>query len=236
MSALRDKVPTFLIYVSIIAAVLGFATPVRAQELTSNSTTSAAPQVEVDPQGIKTPPAVSSSPHLHFAPMNPKERFHNYLHNVFGYEVLLRSAVGAGIRQANGIPEEWGGGTEGYGKRFASGFGQHFVSGTLQYGISSALHEDNRYFASGETGTFRRITYAIKSTVLARHDDGKQYFSISHISGTAGGAFISRLWSPPSVSGPKHAAVSFGVSMSYGMGFNLFHEFWPDLKRGFRKV
>jgi hypothetical protein len=233
MKRIRDKVATFLISLSILAVALAFAATVHAQELTSNPTTTVAPQVEPDPQDTKTPPVVSNSPRPHFAPMNRDERFHHYLSNVFGYEVILRSAVGAGIRQANGIPEEWGGGTEGYARRFASGFGQHFVSGTLQYGISSVLHEDNRYFASGETGTFRRLTYAIKSTVLARHDNGNQYFSVSHVAGTAGGAFISRTWSPPSVSDAKHGAVSFGVSMSYAMGFNVFREFWPDVKRIF---
>jgi hypothetical protein len=222
-----------LVCPSILAIVLSCAAALHAQETTSNATDSALLPGAADPLDTKAPTAISNPPRLHFTPMNHNERFHNYLSNVFGYEVILRSAVGAGIRQANGIPEEWGGGANGYGKRFASGMSQHFVSGTLQYGISSVLHEDNRYFPSGQTGTFRRLTYAVKSTVLARHDNGKQYFSISHISGTAGGAFISRTWSPPSVSDARHGAVSFGVSMSYGMGFNVFREFWPDVKRLF---
>ena len=39
------------------------------------------------------------------------------------------------------------------------------------FGASAALHEDNRYFASGETGFFRRTKYAVMSTLLrgSRH-------------------------------------------------------------------
>jgi len=216
---------------AILAVVLTFAVTVHAQETTSSLTSSATSTVDVDRSLTQNPPAVGNFPRRQFAPMTRDERFRNYLSNVFGYEIILRATSSAGIQQANGTPKEWGGGANAYARRLGSRYGQHFVSGTFQYGISSVLHEDNRYFASGQTGTFQRIKYAIKSSVMARHDNGNQYFSFSRIGGTAAGAFISREWSPPSVRSPRHVAVNFGMSIGTGMGFNLFREFWPDLKR-----
>ena len=221
--------PMLLACSSILAVVLVFGGTARAQETVPGVTTSATPAV------ADNRPAVSSSPPPEFAPMTSSERFRNYLVGVAGYESILRSAASAGIRQARGTPQEWGGGAEGYGDRLGNAFAQHFIDLTLQYGISAALHEDNRYFVSGQTGTFRRIKCAIVSTMLARHDNGSRSLSFSRIGGAAGGAFISRQWDPRSVNSAGVGAVSFGITIASDMGFNVFREFLPDLKRHFRK-
>jgi hypothetical protein len=97
------------------------------------------------------------------------------------------------------------------------------------------LHEDNRYFVSGQTGFLRRTKYAIVSTLLARNDNGTQSFSFSRVGSAAGASFISRAWQPRSTTSAGDGAVSFGITMASDMGFNVFREFWPDLKGHFRK-
>src|SRR3981189_3107980 len=96
---------------------------------------------------------------------------------VGGAKPLITAAATAGISQSEGTPKEWGVVAEGYGKRIANAFAQDFIRGTLEYGASAALHEDNRYFVSGQTGFFRRTKYAVVSTLLARHDSGNESFS-----------------------------------------------------------
>lgn len=177
---------------------------------------------------------VCSSPPPKFAPMTRSERFHNYLVRVAGPQPFITAAATAGISQAEGTPKEWGGGAEGYGKRSGSAFAEHFIRGTLEYGVSAALHEDNRYFVSGQTGFFRRTKYAVVSTLLARHDNGDQSFSFSRIGSAAGAAFISRAWQPRSITSAGDGAVSFGISMGSDIGFNVVREFWPGLRRHFR--
>jgi len=145
------------------------------------------------------------------------------------------AAASAGIAQASGTPKEWGGGAQGYGYRIGNAFAQHVIRDTLSYGLSATLHEDNRYFVSKETGFFRRTKYAVKSTLLARHDDGSQSFSFSRIGSAAGSAFISRAWQPYGKTTAGDGAVTFGFSMISDFGFNVFREFWPDLKRRFHK-
>jgi hypothetical protein len=178
---------------------------------------------------------LSSPPPAQFVPMTSSERLSHYLAGLVDGESILRAAASAGITQAEGTPKEWGGGAEGYGKRVGNAFARHVLDSTLKYGISAALHEDNRYFVSGQTGFFRRTKYAIKSTLLARHDNGNQYFSFSRVGGVAGAAFISRAWQPRSTTSAGDGAVSFGISMGSDIGFNVFREFWPDMKRHLHK-
>jgi hypothetical protein len=178
---------------------------------------------------------VSSPPPAQFVPLTSSERLSKYLAGLVDGESIFRAAASAGIRQANGTPKEWGGGAEAYGERVGNAFAEHVIHRTLQYGISAALHEDNRYFVSGQTGFFRRTKYAIKNTLLARHDNGNQYFSFSRVGGAAGAAFISRAWQPRSTTTAGDGAVSFGITMGSDIGFNVFCEFWPDMKRHLHK-
>jgi hypothetical protein len=179
--------------------------------------------------------ASSSSQLKQFAPMTGRERLHNYLVGLASYQPILEAAASAGINQAKDTPKEWAGGADGYGKRFGSAYAENVIHRTLQYGMSAALHEDNRYFVSGETGFFRRTKYAVKSTFLARHDNGNQSFSYSRIGSAAGSAFISRAWQPRSTTSVEDGAVSFGITMAVDTGFNVMREFWPDLNRHLRK-
>jgi hypothetical protein len=176
--------------------------------------------------GSKTDPANTASvPPREFAPMTRSERFSNYFMSAFGPEAILTAAASGALKQATNNPKEWGGGAEAYGERVGSVFAQHVIRGTLAYGASAALHEDNRYFASGETGFFRRTKYAVMSAFLARHDNGSRSISFSRIGSAAGAAFISREWQPRSTTTGGDGAMSFGITMGRDVALNVFREF-----------
>jgi len=178
---------------------------------------------------------VSGPTAAEFMPMTRSERLRNYLAGIADGESIFRAAFSAGIRQAEDSPKEWRGGAEGFGYRIGDAYAQHVIRRTLQYGASAALHEDNRYFASGQTGFMRRAKYAVASTFLARHDNGDRGISFSRLGAAAGSSFISRIWQPRSTTSAGDGAVSFGIAMGSDVGFNLFREFWPDMKRHFQK-
>jgi hypothetical protein len=188
-----------------------------------------------DDNPASNPSAISTPPPPVFAPMTRSERLADYLSGLADGGSIIRAAAAAGIAQAKGTPKEWGGGADGYGDRLGNAYAQHVIHDTLQYGFSAVLHEDNRYFVSGETGFFRRTKYAIVSTLLARHDNGNRSISFSRIGSAAGAGFISRAWQPPSTTSAGDGAVTFGITMGTDIGFNVLREFWPDLKRHFRK-
>ena len=169
-----------------------------------------------------------------FFPLTRSERLRNYLLSVSSPQSIFAAAASAGIRQATNSPKEWQGGAEGYGYRLGDAVAKHIMRRTLEYGASAALHEDNRYLVSAQHGFLRRTEYAIASTFVARHDNGRRGIAFSRIGAAAGTSFISRFWQPPSTTTAGDGAVSFGISMATDVGFNVVREFWPDVKRRFR--
>lgn len=166
-----------------------------------------------------------------FRPMTQPERTHLYFKTMVNPLGFFKAAFSAGLDQAKDKPAEWEQGASGYGKRFLNIEGQYSIQRTVTFGLSSALHEDNRYFNSGKRGVWRRTGYALTSSMLARHDDGSLHVSISQIGGVAAGAFVSRLWQPHSEGSAGDGAVSFGLTMASNIGFSVAKEFLPDLGR-----
>jgi len=166
-----------------------------------------------------------------FQPLTQQQRTQIYLKTMINPFGFIKAGLSAGIDQWNDNPEEWGQGASAYGKRYANILGQYSIQRTVTFGLSSLLHEDNRYFNSGKSGFWPRTSYALESGILARHDNGRRYISLSQLGGVAAGAFLSRTWLPPSQSSPGAAAVSFGITMGSNIGFGVVKEFLPDLGR-----
>ena len=170
-----------------------------------------------------------------FQPLTQHERTQIYLKTLINPLGYFKAGFSAGIDQWKDKPEEWEQGMSGYGKRFGNIVGQYTIQRTVTFGLSSALHEDNRYFNSGKKGLWSRTAYSMASGILARHDDGTRHISISQLGGVAAAAFLSRTWQPPSTSSPGDGAVSFGITMASNMGFGVVKEFLPDIGRAIRK-
>jgi hypothetical protein len=171
-----------------------------------------------------------------FQPETQGEKADKYLKSLVNPWGAVKVAFSSGLDQWRNKPEEWRQGWDAYGKRAANIEGQYAVQKTVTYLISAPLHEDNRYFGSGKHSFWPRIQYALLSSILARHDDGKSYVSVSQLGGVAAGAFVARAWLPPSQSSAGDAAVSFGISMLNNAGVALAKEFLPDLlRRTYRK-
>lgn len=166
-----------------------------------------------------------------FRPLTQRERASIYLKTMVNPLGYIKAGFSAGIDQWKDKPSEWEQGASGYGKRFANVVGQYSIQRTVTFGLASALHEDNRYFNSGEKGIWSRTGYAVTSGILARGDNGNRHLSVSQVGGIAAGAFLSRLWQPPSQESAGDGAVSFGITMASNMGFSVVKEFLPDLAR-----
>lgn len=170
-----------------------------------------------------------------FKRLTAEEKVKFYAKGLFSPFHFIAAAGAAGITQWEDVPTAWGQGAEGFGRRFGNYFAKQTVERTVRLGGEELLHEDNRYFGSGEHGFGRRVWYAIESSVLARRDDGSRRISISQIGATASSAFISRLWQPATNNSAGDGAVSFGIGMGTNAGLNVFREFLPDvLKHVFR--
>jgi hypothetical protein len=164
-----------------------------------------------------------------FQPMTQRERTQLYAKTMLNPLGYVKAGFSAGIDQWKDKPAEWQQGASGYGLRFANILGQYSIQRTVTFAVSSLADEDNRYFNSGKKGIWGRTGYAVVSGILARDHEGSRHLSLSQIGGVAAGAFISRLWQPPSQGSAAAAAVSFGITMASNMGCGVVKEFLPDI-------
>ena len=144
---------------------------------------------------------------------------------------ILGAAVSAGISQASDPYPEWGDGGEGYAKRFGAAVADeasgHIFKGFL---FPTILRTDPRYFRK-EHGSFGgRTIYAATRVFVTRTDSGHATFNASEFLGAASSAALSTVYYPRSGSSTNDAISRAGLGIASDMGWNVFKEFWPDIK------
>jgi len=135
----------------------------------------------------------------HPAPLSPKQKLH------LGFAALLdpvtigMAGATAGIQQAMNSHHQFGQGAQGFGKRFGADYGtdlNHMVITSVA--AASILHQDPRYFYSGQGTKARRAWYAIESAFRAKGDNGKWQPPYADVIGTTAAAEISNIYYPGS--------------------------------------
>jgi hypothetical protein len=139
----------------------------------------------------------------------------------------------AGISQANNSEPAFGQGAEGYAKRYAQNFADGTIENfTTQAIFPSILHQDPRYFQSGQGGVKRRILYAVERIFVTRTDSGQSQFNYSEFLGSSTAAVISTYSYHPKGDRDLSTAASVWVSeVGFDTLNNLIKEFWPDVRR-----
>lgn len=149
----------------------------------------------------------------------------------FSPNSFIKSAVTAGINQWQNQPPEWGQGMSGYGHRYGLKLANRGIENGIGFLGAVALHQDPRYFYSGETGAWRRVKHALVYTFMTRTDSGGLTFSTWRFAGNYGSQFISNTWRPPRDAQVGDALFRGTVSIGYDAASNIFKEFWPDIRK-----
>jgi hypothetical protein len=157
-------------------------------------------------------------------------RLNLYLHSYVMPQSLIGPLLGAGIAQAEGTPHEWGGGMEGFGRRFASSYGRSVIGRTVEFGVAAADHEDPRYHPSEQTGAWRRTRHAIAATFVSQTTSGGSMLAFSRIAGAYSAGFIANAWEPSSQNSVGHAMERGSTSLLSSIGWHVLEEFWPDIR------
>jgi hypothetical protein len=143
----------------------------------------------------------------------------------------------SGISQAENSEPGYGQGAEGYGKRY----GAAFADGTIENFMTSAafpslLHQDPRFFQSGQGSFMHRTGYAISRVFITRTDSGRSQFNYSEVFGSASSAAISTYSYHPSGDRTlSNTASVWGSEVGYDTITFVVKEFWPDIRRKIRK-
>ena len=159
-------------------------------------------------------------------PMQAKQKFQLSVRSLIDPISFLTVAGIAGVQQYNNAFPEYGGGIEGYGKRYGAALANN-VSGTLlgRAVYPSIFHQDPRYFYKGKGGIRSRALYAMSAAVIARGDDGRWKPNYSSVLGKFSAAAISNLYYPSSDRGASLVVFNGLAGIGEGAVRNLIGEF-----------
>ncbi len=169
-------------------------------------------------------------------PLSPDQKFRLFFRSAFDPWPFALTAVVAGIGQAQDSNPAWGGGMQGYAKRFGAGYSDYFLGNFFGNAVlPSLMHEDPRYFQKGSGRPIKRILWAAGSTVWCKRDKGTWGPNYANVGGNLIGAAIGRLYYPASAR-TVGQTISDGLTVSAeGIVGAEVIEFWPDLVRHHRQ-
>lgn len=135
------------------------------------------------------------------------------------------------LNQAQGKPEEWGGGMGGYSKRVASSYGQAFIQNSLSAAGNALLRYEPRYDRCHCVGLWPRTRHALLRNFLTYDRTEEQLHPQLGLYGAAFAAgMISSTWEPRTgVWAQGFRGVQ--TQAAFGMLSNWFGEFSPDIAR-----
>ena len=96
--------------------------------------------------------------------------------------------------------------------------------------LSSALHEDTRYYALGSPHRIvTRVFYVISQQAVARTYGGRNTPNIASLGGKVLTQVFSQAYYPPSATTLEALATKFGYSVMRDVGLSAVREFYPDV-------
>ncbi len=180
-------------------------------------------------------------------PLTTRQKYAVVVRGSFDYVLYPWYAFLSGISQAQDSEPGFGQGAEGYAKRFGAAFAdgtiENFTTGAI---LPSLLHQDPRYFQSGQGGFWHRTFYAASRNLVTRTDSGKNQFNYSEVVGGALAASISTYSYHPKGTSPQsphfiasdrtldNTAKVWATQYGYDTLTLVVKEFWPDIRRAMK--
>jgi hypothetical protein len=185
-------------------------------------------------------------------PLSVKDKFKVVTLGTFDMVEYPWWGVLAAIGQADNSEPAFGQGWLGYAKRYGSTAGDSMVENYMVGAIfPSTLHQDPRYYQSGQGGFFRRTGYSVSRIFVTLSDSGHTQFNFSEIFGAYTAACISTYTYHPRsaiISTPSHphefiasdrtfmnTVSTWGTQLSLDTITLVVKEFWPDVHRAMSK-
>ncbi len=147
----------------------------------------------------------------------------------------FRTFVSAGMAQIQGRQHSWGGGVEGFSKRYASQYATYVIRNSFLSLGAWGLGHDTRYVPAHSKKVMPRIGHAIMQNLLTVNREGKTTLHISRIVSGYGAGMIATNWQPNS----KWSAQGIRAGneqLIYGAIFNVGREFSPEVDKLIKRV
>jgi hypothetical protein len=179
-----------------------------------------------------TPPLTADA----YVPITAAQRVNWIVDGTIGRQSLLLVGPLATIWNTGfNTPSEWGRTWSGAAKRYAQREADVAISTSIEAGVGALWGEDPRYIPSGRKGIWPRARYAIKTVLLTQRRDGSLRPAWGRYAGNVFNNLIENTWLPPSVTTPGSTATRSALGLLGRLGGNAWEEFWPDVRKHFRK-
>jgi len=171
-----------------------------------------------------------------YAPLSPHCKLDLFLKQTYSPYTFASAAFGATEAQATGQWPHYGGGMQGWGKRFgatlANTESRRFIQG---FALSTILHQDPRYFYSSNRRFFPRVWYSVTRVVITKNGQGDRTFNTSEFLGALFSSALQNSYYPRHDRNLGDTMNRFSGALSSDAIDDLLREFTPDMMRLFRK-
>jgi hypothetical protein len=180
--------------------------------------------------------ATTAARSMIYKPLSPRCKLGLFLKQTYSPYTFASVAFGATEAQATGQWPHYGGGMQGWGKRFgatlANTESRRFIQG---FALSTMLHQDPRYFYSPNKRLLPRVWYSVTRVAITKNDRGDGTFNTSEFLGALFSSALQNSYYPRHDRSLGDTMNRFSGALSSDATGNLLHEFTPDIKHLFRK-
>lgn len=175
---------------------------------------------------LKVFPNFYSSYDWNAPPMLAKQKYRLAARTLIDPVSFLTTAGIAGAEQYKNVFPSFGGGVEGYGKRYGAAFASHGSAELFTRAVfPSMFHTDPRYFIMGKGTSQARALHAVTSTWVTRGDDGSRRINFPQILGGLSAAALSNAYFPSKERGINLVLINGLGDLGGNMVDNLIREF-----------
>lgn len=181
---------------NVVLSVEGAATTVRVMDKEAASIEQV--HIAVQQRVMKVFPNFYSSYDWEAPSMLAKQKYHLAVRTLIDPVTFMTTAGIAGAEQYKDVFPSFGGGLQGYGKRYLAAYATHASGELLTRAVFPGMfHTDPRYFIMGDGHPIRaRAAHGIASTFITRGDDGKRKINFPEILGSFSSAALSEAYFP----------------------------------------
>ncbi len=179
-------------------------------------------------------PNYRTSPSLkNYSPLTSREMFTLAGQDAFDRGTVILAAGFAGESQLTRADPRFGQGAAGFGRYFGTSYADFVIGDYMTEAIlPTLLHQDPRYFRSGEGTVLRRLGYAAGQIFRTHSNRGTSQFNYSEVLGNSAAVAISMSYYPDGRNA-SDAVAKLGMQLGVDMASNELREFWPDIIRKF---
>ena len=163
-------------------------------------------------------------------PPTPKQALWIATQNSFDYSSFVFVGITSVMAEGADAHPQLGKGLSGFGRYYWRGLvdktdGNYLVI----FAFPTIFHQDERYFAKGEGGFWKRSIYAASRILITPDYHGHDSFNASELLGRGVAEGISAAYYPRKTRTVGALASKFGYALGRDALTNVFRELWPDI-------